>query len=100
MTNSTETSPKQNPFTIKSILQELKDLSSPTFLVHKLVVLQGSSYKKVVFDLTEVPTRKHHLVYVGISRVTNLDGLYLVGFNEKYIQTNPKMKREMARLRF
>ncbi len=63
-------------------------------------MLQGSSYKKVVFDLTEVPTRKHHLAYVGISRVTNLSGLYLVGFNERYIQTNPNTKREMTRLRF
>ncbi|MCP4062067.1 MAG: ATP-binding domain-containing protein, partial [Gammaproteobacteria bacterium] len=45
---------------------------------------QGSTYKKVVIDFTNA-TGKNHLVYVAISRVTKLSGLFLVGFKEKLI---------------
>ncbi len=59
---------------------------------------QGSTYKKVVIDFTNA-TGKNHLVYVAISRVTKLSGLFLVGFKEKLITVSSFVQNEMERLR-
>ncbi len=54
-------------------------------------------YKKVVIDFTNA-TGKNHLVYMAISRITKLSGLFLVGFKEKLITISSFVQKEMVRL--
>ncbi len=49
-------------------------------------------------DFTGTRVRAHE-AYVGISRVTCLKNLQMVGFSASQIKVNPKVTQEMKRLR-
>ena len=64
--------------------------------VHKS---QGSSYTSVLLDLSAGRAFPHQ-VYVGLSRVTNINGLHLIGFEPKQIKVSQQVVAEMDRLRW
>ena len=67
--------------------------------MHKV---QGLSLEKVVvsFDLVKQRTFNYGQMYVALSRVTSLQGLYLMGqYKVSSIKADPKAKLEYNRLR-
>ena len=67
--------------------------------VHKV---QGLSLNKVVLGFPLLKKRKFHYgqIYLALSRVTPLEGLYILGsFNLKSIGASPKALEEYNRLR-
>ena len=67
--------------------------------IHKV---QGLSLSKAVisFDLERQTSFKCGQIYVALSRVTSLDGLFLIGqYKPKAIKADPKASKEYERLR-
>ena len=59
---------------------------------------QGDTETEIVVDFS---TRKSipHIHYVGLSRVTTIEGLHITNLCESKIAVNADVKREMERLR-
>ena len=60
---------------------------------------QGSSLGEAVVSFSGKRAPGTHMVYVALSRVTQLLGLHLLDFSKSHIKTEEKVKEEMKRLR-
>lgn len=61
--------------------------------IHKV---QGSTLQNVVLSTANIRTPR--MMYVALSRVTNIEGLYLLDFHENSIKVSEATKGEMKRL--
>jgi len=59
---------------------------------------QGDTLEEVVVDFTS-SRKQAHIHYVGLSRVRNLNNLYITNLNENKIHTNNDVHNEMTELR-
>ena len=65
--------------------------------IHKA---QGATLSNAVISLSQTKQRKiPHIHYVALSRVKSLDGLFILDFNEKSLDKDDRVDREMQRLR-
>ena len=83
---------KKNGATVYRTQYPLKQCTART--IHKS---QGCTVPSVVINVSG-PKRKH-MMYVALSRVTSLEGLHVIDFDEDFICIDENVEREMRRLR-
>lgn len=83
--------PKQTKYRVINLTGKCKQI--PLVLAYAISIhkSQGQTIEKAIISLEECFTE--HQVYVALSRVKNLDGVYLTSFDPRKIRVNKKVKK-------